>query len=313
MLGVLLVLLGINLFLLLLVSSLFVLARCLRDLLGCFLGVALGLLDYLCISLEVLVLFNNLRVIDVGGVLSILVRSVGVRQLVVQLDANLVLYRLHCAPSSRGGPGAVWLAVLLGTSHVQHAEAVGSLAGVVWRNVVRSDGLASIPRQGVGSASTNLGSDLVRDAERAFSALLGALAAQVHGRGLGAVTVDGKGDGLRLGQILLQRDVLLGLVGGGDGAGRQEAIGDLVDHGAVVLPRVTYRARVQDIRLHVVGTVGGVDDWQIRVQGRGLRVGLGLGSCASQRCRECGAGDDEAGGQAGHATTNRHIELLLGR
>ena len=184
---------------------------------------------------------------------------------------------------------------------------------MVWRNVVWSDGLASIPRQGVGSASTNLGSDLVRDAEGAFGALLGALAAQVHGRGLGAVTVDGKGDGLRLGQILLQRDVLLSLVGGGDGAGRQEAIGDLVDHGAVVFPRVTYRARVQDIRLHVVGTVGGVDDWQVRVQGRGLRVGLGLGSCASQRCRESGAGDDEAGGQAGHATTNRHIELLLGR
>ena len=91
MLGVLLVLLGINLFLLLLVSSLFVLALCLGDLLGCFLGVALGVLDYLCVSLEVLVLFNNLWVIDVGGVLSILVRSVGVRQLVVQLDANLCL------------------------------------------------------------------------------------------------------------------------------------------------------------------------------------------------------------------------------
>ena len=177
---------------------------------------------------------------------------------------------------------------------------------MVRRNVVRADGLASFPRQRVGSGSAELGGNLVGDAEGTFSTLAGALAAHVHGGGLGAVTVDGQGDGLGLGQVLLQRNVLLGLVGGGDGASRHEVVGHLVDHGAVVLPRVTYRTRVEDVGLHVVGTVGSVNDGELGVDSRGLRVGLGVGCCGCSRCDEGGACNREAGDEAGGTTTLGH-------
>lgn len=147
------------------------------------------------------------------------------------------------------------------------------------------------------------------DACGALGVLAGDVAAQVHGGGAGAVAVDLQLDGLRLGQVLLQWNVLFSLVGGGDGASWHEGVSCLVDNGAVVFPWVADRAWVKDVSLLVVGPVGGVDDWQLGVDGRSLWVGLGDGFSVSCWHHERAAGDGKTGEQAGGATTERHVQF----
>src|SRR5699024_882061 len=233
---------------------------------------------------------------DRSSTLCIVVGCPGVCNIVIKFDPHFIFHRLQCRPERRGRPRAVGLAVLLSAGHVQYAEAIGCFTGVVWWHIIRSDGLTSIPGQRIGRGATDLLGDAVRDTYR--TAVFGQSA--IHRCGGGSVALHAQSDGLGLGQILGQWDVVFGLVGGGDGSHRQELIGYLVDHRAVIFPRVTNRARVEHIRFLVVRFMAGVNDWQRGIERRSLRVRLGVG-CSDSYWRKGGSSSssdasDDAGG-----------------
>ncbi len=69
----------------------------------------------------------------------------------------------------------------------------------------------------------------------------------------------------------------------------------------MVFPWVADRAWVKDVSLLMIGAVGGVDDWQLGVDGRSLWVGLGDGCSVSCRHHERAAGDGKTGEYVGGA------------